>query len=349
MYTAETGTSKVENSALVAAACAGDESAFAQLVQRYERELQVHCYRMLASFEDAEDLTQETFLRAWRKRESFQGRSTFRAWLYRIATNGCLDFLDRRPERRLAEPTAGKPVPAVAIPWLQPYPDQLLEEVAPADSGPDAVLVAKETIELAFLVAIQHLPPKQRAVLILRDVLGWPASDTSDLLEGSVASVNSALQRARATLKRQLPEHRLAWAPAGQPSQEERAVLQRYMEASEKSDMAALAALLRNDARCGQQAGASGHHGTDPVWYEGRDTIITAWSPALDGPHAVEFRLVETSANRQPACAAYIKAPGDTHFRAFGLDVLRIEGEEVAEVNAFVADVFPKFGLPAVL
>ena len=160
-----------------------EKSAFAEQVERHRRELQVHCYRMMGSFEDSEDLTQETFMRAWRRRESFEGRSSFRAWLYRIATNACLDALSRRPR---------SPAASSEILWLQPYPDHLLEEVAPSEDEPDAAVVSKETIELAFMVAIQHLPPKQRAVLILRDVLGWPAKETAALLETSVASVNSA-------------------------------------------------------------------------------------------------------------------------------------------------------------
>jgi RNA polymerase sigma-70 factor (TIGR02960 family) len=172
-----------------------DEAAFSELVERYRPEMQVHCYRMLGSYEDSEDAVQETLLRAWRRRETFEGRSTFRAWLYRIATNACLDALGRR-ERRLQTATGAE------VPWLQPYPDRLLEEVAASEEEPGALVVAKETIELAFIVAIQHLPPRQRAVLILRDVLGWTAKDTAALLETSVASVNSALQRARGALKR---------------------------------------------------------------------------------------------------------------------------------------------------
>ena len=197
------------------------ESEFAALVERHRRELQVHCYRMLGSFEDSEDLVQETFLRAWRKRASFSsgGPSSFRAWLYRIATNACLDVLRSRPRRVLppqvapAGDPAAPPSPPADLPWLQPYPDRLLEPIAPAEDEPGAVVVARETIELAFLAAIQHLPPRQRAVLILRDVLGWSAKDTASLLDASVASVNSALQRARATLRDRLGERRTEWAP----------------------------------------------------------------------------------------------------------------------------------------
>src|SRR5918995_126434 len=180
-----------------------NETAFSALVERHRRELQVHCYRMLGSLDEAEDLTQETFLRAWRKRASFEGRSTIRAWLYRIATNACLDALQRRPRRA----TGG------GVAWLQPYPDELLEGVAAPGDEPDAAAVEKETIELAFMVAVQHLPPRPRAVLILRDVLGWSAKETAALLETSVPAANSALQRARAALKEHLPEHRSEWAP----------------------------------------------------------------------------------------------------------------------------------------
>src|SRR5215470_9820637 len=229
--------SKTEDSLVVAAAREGDESAFGALVERYRRELQVHCYRMLGSFEDSEDLVQETFLRAWRKREGFEGRSTFRTWLYRIATHACLDFLDRHPRQPLPRQRMPPPgplasvLPPAEIPWLQPYPDRLLEPIAPSDTEPDAALVAKETIELAFLAAIQHLPPRQRAVLILRDVLGWSASETAALLEMSVVAVKSALQRARPTLKQHLPEQRLHWAPSSEPTAEERMLLQRYVDA----------------------------------------------------------------------------------------------------------------------
>src|SRR5262245_6110788 len=186
-----------------------EQAAFAALTEPYRRELQVHCYRMLGSFQDAEDLVQETMLRAWRSRQQFQGRSSFRAWLYRIATNACLDALASKARRvlpyQLAPATDPRATslftPDPEIPWLQPYPDRLLDEVAPSDTEPDALAVERETIELAFLVAIQLLPPRQRAVLILRDVLGWSARETASLLESSVASANSALQRARATMK----------------------------------------------------------------------------------------------------------------------------------------------------
>ena len=212
---------------------------------------------MLGSFEDAEDLVQETFLRAWRSRATFtfQSAMSFRAWLYRIATNLCLDRLERRPRRVLpsevgpaADPRAGLQPPA-DLPWLQPYPDRLLEDVSPSDTTPDEAVVSKETIELTFLAAIQFLPPRQRAVLIVRDVLDWSAKETASLLGSSVASVNSALQRARATLKTRLPASRLEWSAAADRSAAERQLLRRYIDAYESGDLTELADVLREDAR----------------------------------------------------------------------------------------------------
>jgi len=342
--------SKTEDALVVAAAHAGDESAFGALVECYRRELQVHCYRMLGSFEDSEDLVQDTFLRAWRKRASYEGRSTFRAWLYRIATNACLDFLERHPRRPLPRqvlPAPGPQMPALPpaeIPWLQPYPDRLLEPIAPSDAEPDAALVAKETIELAFLAAIQHLPPRQRAVLILRDVLGWSANETAALLEVSVASVKSALQRARPTLKEHLPEQRLHWAPSSAPTAEERTLLQRYMDAHEQADIHTLAELLREDALLTMPP--------HPMWFVGRASILAfteeVFDPASPLYHG-HWRSLPTRANRQPAAAHYVKRPGDIAYRAQVLDVLRVEDGKVVEITAFVPELLPAFGLPLTL
>jgi RNA polymerase sigma-70 factor (ECF subfamily) len=327
----------MEQGAVVAAATAGDETAFTALTERYRRELQLHCYRMLGSLEDSEDLVQETFLRAWRRRRSFQGRSSFRAWLYGIATNACLDALGRR--RRAAPSTSANPA---EIPWLQPYPDRLLEGIAPSDEQPDAVVVAKETIELAFLVAIQHLPPKQRAVLILRDVLGWSAKETAALLDGSVAAVNSALQRARAALKEHLPRRRTEWAAGADPSEEERALLQRYMDANERGDGDALVELLREDARFTMPP--------EPTVVVGGDQVVAFWVEGGFGSESFgHLRCVLTRANTQPAVACYLRRPGESEYRALALDVLRIEDGAVAEVTTFAPDVFPAFGLPPTL
>ena len=322
------GTAQAE--AAVAAAQAGDEAAFSGLVERHRREVQLHCYRMLGSFEESEDLTQETFLRAWRKRRGFKGRSTFRAWLYRIATNACLDALAKRP-RRVS--------PESEVPWLQPYPDRLLESIPAAEEEPDAAVVSKETVELAFLVAIQHLSPKQRAVLILRDVLGWSGKDTASLLETTVPSVNSALQRARATLKRRLPVRRLDWAPESGTTAAEQALVQRYIDATERLDTQALRGMLAEDARFSMPP--------DPGVYVGCDPIVDAW---LEGGFGTgdyqDFRCIATRANMQPAVANYVRPPGVAEYRALAMDVLRIDEGSVAEIIAFPPSVFPAFGMP---
>jgi RNA polymerase sigma-70 factor (ECF subfamily) len=317
---------------VVAAALAGDQAAFAALVERHRRELQVHCYRMLGSFTDAEDMVQEAFLRAWRRRETYAGRSTFRAWLYRIATNVCLDHLERHPRRPGRDGGVGE------VTWLQPFPDRLLDQVAPPDAEPDAAIVARETIELAFLVAVQHLPPRQRAVLMLRDVLGWSAAESAAVLEASVASVNSALQRARATLREHLPQQRLEWSPAG-PTEEERSVLQRFMEACERADMPALASLIRDDAVFSMPP--------EPTVVRGRDSIVESWEPALTDPSALgEFLQVPVWLNRQPAAANYVRRPGDTEFRAMAVDVLRLEDGLITNILSFEhTAAFPVFDL----
>jgi RNA polymerase sigma-70 factor (ECF subfamily) len=336
--------SRAEAAAVVAAARAGEESAFAELVERYRRELQVHCYRMLGSFEDAEDMVQETLLRAWRNRKSFEGRSSFRAWLYRIATNTCLDALRRRPPRVLPPQVATAadprvpPLPAADMPWLQPYPDRLLEGIAAGDEGPEAELVSKETIELTFLVAIQHLVPRQRAVLILRDVLGWSAKETARLLETTVDSVNSALRRARSTLRRHLSPSRLEWASGSDPTQEERRLLRRYMDAHERTDATIFAALLREDARLTMPP--------TPTWYDGREAIVTFHARQLFVPE-LQWRAMVTRANRQPAVALYTRQPGEPEFHASVMDVLQIEDGLVAQIDSFVLpSLFPAFGLP---
>lgn len=328
-----------------------DESGFTRLVEGHRRELQVHCYRMLGSFEDSEDLVQETYLRAWRKRDTFEGRSTARAWLYRIATNACLDFLDRHPRmptaRRQPPLGADPAVPVLGqeeVAWLQPFPDQLMDPMAPTEAEPDAVVISKETIELAFLVAIQHLPPQQRAVLMLRDVLGWSANETAAALAGTVASVNSALQRARATLKERLPARRIEWAPASEPSDAERKLLQRCIEALERSDTQGFAELLREDVRVTMPP--------DPLWILGRDTFAAGLAAQFDPESPIyvgQWRAVATWANRQPAMAAYVRQPGESVYRPQVLNVFRVEDGLIAEITAFQPNLFPAFGLPATL
>jgi RNA polymerase sigma-70 factor, ECF subfamily len=317
-----------------------EEPEFAELVERHRGELRVHCYRMLGSFEEAEDLVQETFARAWRARASFGGGAA-RAWLYRIATNACLDALRGRPRRvlRLDLPAADPNEPPAAptdLPWLQPYPDALL---APAADEPGTAVVVRETIELAFLAAIQHLPPRQRAVLILRDVLGWAAKETAALLETSVAAVNSALQRARATMRARLPERRTDWTRTADPG--EREVLRRYVEAHERADADALAALLAEDARLDMPP--------HPVWFDGREAIVTASAQGFV-PEFGELRALPIGANLQPAAAYYLRPPGAPDFRPLAFDVLRIEDGQVTEITSFVfPELFEAFGLPPAL
>ncbi|MCE6998985.1 RNA polymerase subunit sigma-70 [Saccharothrix sp. S26] len=299
---------------------------FTREAERHRHELRVHCYRLLGSFDEAEDLVQETFLKAWRARDSFEGRSSFRAWLYRIATNACLDVIDRRPAHATTDA-----MPAADVPWLQPFPDALL------DAEPDAEVVARETIELAFLAAVQHLPAKQRAVLVLRDVLGWPANETAALLEDTVPAVNSALQRARVTMRKHLPQRRADWS--GGPNPREKAVIRKFVEATERCDVRLMASALREDVTWTMPP--------DPEWHRGRDAVIAIWSPVMVGPEAFgEWKVIETRANRQPAFAAYARKPGEEHFKPVSLDVLRIEGDEIAEIITFPSDRFPLFGLP---
>jgi RNA polymerase sigma-70 factor (TIGR02960 family) len=315
----------------VTAAFAGGESAFAALTERYRRELHVHCYRMLASFDEAEDAVQETFLRAWRARESFDGSALVRAWLYRIATNVCLDTL-RRSARRL---TSVRTVAEVS--WLTPYPDRLLDEVAPSEDEPEAIAVTRETIELAFLAALQVLPPRQRATLIARDVLGWPATETATALETSVPAVNSALQRARSTMQAHLPARRSDWS-AGAPTEAERALLDKFIDAHERGDAALAISISAQDLRITMPP--------YPHLFEGLATIAPLLEHALSEG---DWRLLPTVANRMPTAASYLRAPGDTIHRAFKFDVLRVVDGRIAEITTFGPELFAQAGLPLTL
>jgi RNA polymerase sigma-70 factor (ECF subfamily) len=299
---------------------------------------------MLGSFDEAEDLVQETLLRAWRGRAAFEGRAAVRTWLYRIATNACLDFLESASHRlkSLEGPQAAEPN---AVSWIQPYPDRLLDQVASGDAGPDALVIARETIELAYLAAIQYLPPKQRAILILRDALGWSAKETAILLDDSVASVNSALHRARSSMRRRLPTERLEWSTAATPTGAEMTLLERYMDATDRADVAALTALLSEEARLTMPP--------YPTWFQGREDTATSFTLATDPSSPTylgRFRTVATAANRQPAIAAYVRSRGDSEYRALGLDVLRLEGGFVVEITRFIGTgMFEAFGLNSTL
>ena len=314
-----------------------DEITFSGLFERHRRALQAHCYRMVGSFEDAEDLVQETFARAWRARKGFrrEGRWSLRAWLYRIATNACLDHLARRSPRLLpadvasaADPEVEPPPVASDVAWLDPYPDRLVD--------PHEAAVARETLEIAFVAAIQHLPPRQRAALILRDAAGFSARETATLLGTSVPAVNSALQRARGRLRDHLPSRRLEWVHSEDSTVEEREVARRCIAALERRDFSALAALVRADARFSFPPRA--------VWYDGLDAFRRASDKhASPGEHL----LVAAAANLQPAFAVYLRGPGEPRYRPLALAVLRVDQGRVVEVVHWDRpELFEAFGLP---
>jgi RNA polymerase sigma-70 factor (ECF subfamily) len=333
----------------VHAAIAGSEPAFTALVRRHRPELLLHCYRFTGSTQDAEDLVQETFLRAWAKRQSFQGRSTFRAWLYGIATHACLDLLRRHPRRVLPPQIAGPadprdaPRPHSDVAWLEPYPDRLLDEVVASGADPEAALISREATELAFIAAIQHLPPRQRAVLILRDVVGWQAKQTAELLGMSVVSANSALQRARQTLRQRWVGRDGNHRPAARFSQAERSLLAQMVDAWERGDASAVAALLRADVRLVMPPTSS--------WYAGREAVTRflarhAFGAGIPG----HIRALPTAANRQPAVGLYL-SDGDTgQHHPFALMVLTVEAGAVTEMALFqFPRLFAAYGLPAAL
>jgi RNA polymerase sigma-70 factor, ECF subfamily len=301
--------------------------ALEALFERHRRELLVHCYRMLGSYAEAEDLLQETFERAWRAIDRLEADASPRAWLYRIATNACLDALRRRGRRRvlpfdvMAPVRPGGPLPGAAGElWLEPFPDRLL---ADAVGDPGEAVVRRETIELVFLAAIQHLSARQRAAFLARDVLGWSAKATAALLDTSEASVKSALQRARATMKERLPRRRDDWGATGVDDRE-REVLQRYVAAHQQDDIEAMAEVLADDLRVA--------YPQLPLWSDSRDAFIQA---TREFAPPGEYRFVVTSANLQPAVAIYLRPPGEPVFRLTALEVLRVEDGRVAEIVDF--------------
>ncbi|MGN6723896.1 MAG: RNA polymerase subunit sigma-70 [Marmoricola sp.] len=329
---------------LVSAALAGDERAFEELVVPHRRELHVHCYRMLGSFEDAEDAVQETLVRAWTRIGTYAEVSSFRAWLYAIATNACLDALRRRKSRTWPTAVAAAANPADVVqapsdlPWLQPYPDALLAE-AIAPSAEESV-VQRESIELAFLAALQHLPPRQRAVLILRDVLNWSAKEVADVLGASPAAINSALQRAHATLEEQAPDRDLRPRLS---SSEERAVLEEFVHAWEAADVERLAGLLAENARFVMPP--------RPTWFAGRDDVVAFLSEDMNECEGARlganWRLVPTRANQQSAFGLYVRR-GDS-FVPFAVGVLAIAPAGIEAIDLFMEDpsLFGLFDLPA--
>ena len=317
---------------------------FERLAGPFRRELEVHCYRMMGSLHEAEDLVQESYLRAWRSFDGFSGGS-FRAWLYRIATNACLDALEGRQRAprllpdQLGPAGAAMPpgVPATDVAWLEPYPDSGLEGTADGAQGPEARYTSRESVALAFVAAIQQLPPRQRAALVLCDVVGWTAPDVATLLETSTASVHSALQRARETLSRRFPDGRPPDSP--RPSAEQQALLARYLQAWEAHDADRLGALLAEDASIVMPPWIQ--------WYVGRETIRSFF--AVQWKSCGGLRLVPTAANGQPAFAVYERDAGG-RFAAHSLQVLTLAQRAVSTMTLFLEPgLVTAFGLPAVL
>jgi RNA polymerase sigma-70 factor (TIGR02960 family) len=310
--------------------------AFQDLIHPYRRELAAYCYRMLGSLADAEDQVQETLLSAWRGIDGFEGRSSVRSWLYRIATNGCLDAIRRRPRRGMpeehgapADPHGPLADPGGELLWIEPAPATLWEG---APATPEASFSSRESVQLAFVVALQHLPATQRAVLILREVVGWSAAEVAELLDTTVASVNSALQRARATLdaKRARPEATPASA----------ALVERYIAAWEAGDVPALVSLLREDVIASMPPFAE--------WFQGAEVFGAFIAPRLGEPGAL--RVVRIQAADELAFAFYRRAEGQTTYSAHGIHVVQAEGDRVVQLHAFLdPSLFSRFGLPVQL
>ena len=312
------------------------------------RALHVHCYRMVGSFSDADDLVQEALLRAWRARDSFDagtGELGLRRWLYRIATNACLDFL--RDARRTA-PSLERSF--AEVPWLEPYPDRLLDELPAASAGPEAETARKETIALGYLALIQILPPQQRAVLVLRDVQGWSAAEVADALELTVAAANSSLQRARETVAKHAAHMGVMGADAGamavaEPAASERAILAAFIDAHERGDRDASRKLLAPDFRVTMPP--------QPMIFVGlaqwEQLADTAWGRPGGAPGMGDWRLVAAWANRMPAALSYLRRPGDSQFRAFKIDVLRVERGIIREITTFDPRLVGTLGQPEVL
>jgi len=321
----------------------GDEQAFAELTAPFQRELHVHCYRILGSLQDAEDALQETLLAAWRGLGGYEQRASLRTWLYRIATNRCLNSLRAAGRRVPMEPEFGDlPVPEptreTEIVWLEPYPDVLLEGLPDTAPGPEAVYDAGESISLAFITVLQALPPRQRAVLILRDVLGFHASEVADMLESSEESVTSALKRARARLA---DESELRQSPPPAPdSPAERELMRKLTIAYETADVDALVALLTEDVWLRMPP--------VPLEYRGRELTREFLSVVAFRPGR-EFRVLPTRANGQPAFGMYPLDEATGRFRAYGVIVFTLSGEAVSAITRFDNSVLGHFGLPRTL
>ncbi len=326
--------------ALLDAARDGDETAFGRLVEPFEGQLHAHCYRMLGSVQDAEDALQEALLRAWRGLRRFEGRSSLRSWLYTIATNACLTLLQRGKKRVLpvdygpaADPHEGPGTPLVETVWVEPYPDERIED---GRAAPEARYEQRESVELAFVAALQHLAPRQRAVLILREVLGFSAREVAETLDTTVASVNSALQRARQTLDERRPDRSQQATLRALGDDRLRDVVSRYVEAWETRDVDSMVAMLVEDATFAMPP--------HPNWFRGREAVVAF----ITGAGRLELRSIVTSANGQPAIAWYMLLGG--RFVPASVEVLALDGDRVRDITAYAGPaMFGPFGLPAEL
>ena len=331
MALSSTGASE---QALLTAARGGDQDAFGRLVEPYRRELHAHCYRMLGSVYDAEDALQECLLRAWKALAKFEGRSALRSWLYTIATNTCLNQIAKRPKRVLpvdygppADPHEQPGTPVVETVWIEPYPDEMLG-IEDGQAAPEASYEQREAVELAFVAALQHLPPNQRAALILREVLGFSAKEVAEQLDTSVASINSALQRARAAIDERVPEQSQQETLRSLGDDELRQIVDRYVDAWERNDVEQFVSMLAEDATFTMPPLAS--------WYETREGIrIWAINSSMSGDW--RWKAVFTRANGQPALGFYAWDENEAAYMPFALNVLSFRGREIVDVTAFIA------------
>jgi RNA polymerase sigma-70 factor (ECF subfamily) len=343
-----------EESARLEAVRQGDSRQFDELTEPYRRELQVHCYRILGSLHEAEDMVQETMLKAWKRLGTYEGRASFRAWLYKIATNTCLDYLDHRRSRRLlpldvspaSDPNTSILPPAAEMDWLEPLPDEWLRDTSAVN--PEARYTEFESISISFMTALQYLPPRPRAVLILRDVLDFSAQETAELLEITISSANSALHRARKTLSQRYQNHEPEHSSHPLMDERSRSLLDQFVQAWETADVEGLVALLKEDAILAMPP--------SPSWYQGRQAIqmfvaatIFAEEGMFGGKASRRWRLIPTRANASPAFAMYQRDPNN-EYQAFGMIALSHGADGLTQIISFIdPSLPPRFGLPATL
>jgi RNA polymerase sigma-70 factor (ECF subfamily) len=341
----------------LAAAGRGNSHEFSELAEPYRSELQVHCYRILGSLHDAEDMVQETMLRAWKRLDTYEGRASFRAWLYKIATNVCLDTLDKRRRRAkrllpndLYSPSdPQKPIepPETEILWLEPLPDEWLADSSAVN--PETRYSMHESISLAFLTALQLLPARQRAVLILKDVMDWPASEIADLLDTTTSSVNSALHRARVTLTKNYRGRKAQVSTANEPDEQTRKTLEKYVHAWQSADVNGLVALLKKDATLSMPPSPSWYSGRENIGMFAANTVFANDSMMFPGVASGRWKLLPVHANGQPGVAVYQRMENG-EYQPFGVHVLNYEKGQISQIICFIDPSLPaRFGLPKIL